>query len=275
MLITGIRRILLILVLSCFALLGLGYFYTPKIDMPDDQVIQASMNTLVKKEGHILKNEDFAYQVSETLAVKNFANPLSAFSFHSLSDSDSPFKIQLITDLGPIDLTFQMEPTSLSEITGFNEKYRITYLAHILENGRVNISLTSEKSYKFRFVFSASPGKNRQYAIMDNEIKYLSMSAPIEASGQFKWFGIDFDEHLFAIVFKEKTAIKYKISETGQMSLETNMPSNTLSADLVFTKKDYDLLVGLGKDLKLAVDFGFFDLLKIHLKHGVQFLLGK
>jgi YidC/Oxa1 family membrane protein insertase len=226
---------------------------------------------------HTLSNGAFNYQFNNDLSVVNLVNPNAVFDFHSLSDAKNPLKIQIITDFGPLDLLFQMEQNGPNHIVGKNVNYGVTYSAHILENGKVNFSLSSDKAYKFRFLFSSSEkkldnGQIRQFAIFGKDITHIAVTKAKEEDGTYKWFGIDYNYHLFALVLKDKTVMKYKSSENGQFALEFVSPVKDFSGDLVFTKKNYDHLVSLGDGLHLSVDFGFFAILAVPILRGLQFI---
>lgn len=294
------KRAFLAVLLSGIVLFGWQYFFTSKQVAPVAQTSQtvgaipsapaAATGTDVLPSAavvqgtspetltsHTLKSGDFSYQFNNDLSVSNLVNPNAVFDFKSLSDSKTPLKIQIITDYGPMDLFFQMEQSGPNHIIGTNKTYGITYSAHILDNGKVNFSLASDKPYKFRFLFSSTEkkldnGQIRQFAIFGKDINHIAVSKAKDADGTFKWFGIDYNYHLFAVVLKEKTVTKYKSTENGQFAVEFVNPTKNFTADLVFTKKNYDHLVSLGDGLQLSVDFGFFAVLAVPILRGLQFI---
>lgn len=294
------KRAFIAVLLSGFVLFGWQYFFTSKQVAPVTETSQTTgavpapiaaetiapgatpaaltqAATPVTLTSHILKNGEFSYQFNNDLSVVNLINPNAVFNFQSLSDSKTPLKIQIITDYGPMDLFFQMEQSGPNHIVGTNANYGVTYSAHILDNGKVNFSLASNKPYKFRFLFSSTEkkldnGQIRQFAIFGKDISNIEVTNNKEEDGSFKWFGIDFNYHLFALVLKDKAVAKYKSSENGQFAVEFVNPTKNFSADLVFTKKNYDHLVALGDGLHLSVDFGFFAVLAVPILRGLQFI---
>ena len=224
-----------------------------------------------------LKNNGFEFRINNDLSVTDMINPNSVFSFNSLTESSTPLRIQVVTDYGSSDLFFQMEQVGPNKIVGTNANFGVTFTSNILDNGRVNFSLSSEKAYKYRFVFDAKAkkldnGQVRQFAIFSNDVKHIAVSKDKEEDGTLKWFGVDFNYHLFALVFKDKTPSKYKTTEAGQLIVDVPVASKTFSGDLVFTKKNYDTLITLGDNLHLAVDFGFFAVLAVPILRGLQFI---
>lgn len=292
------KRAFIAVLLSGIVLFGWQYFFTSKQVQP---IVQTSINNVVTTAplgsnspsvetasqplavspvsltSYELKHGDFSYQFNNDLSVLNLVNPNSVFDFHSLSDSKLPLKIQIITDYGPLDLFFQMEQSGPNHIIGKNLNYGITYSAHILDNGKVNFSFASDKPYKFRFLFTSSEkkldnGQVRQFAIFGKDIKHIAVSKNVNEDGTYKWFGIDYNYHLFAVVLAEKTIIKYSSTDKGEFAIEFVAPVKNFAGDLVFSKKNYDNLVALGDGLHMSVDFGFFAILAVPILRGLQFI---
>jgi YidC/Oxa1 family membrane protein insertase len=224
-----------------------------------------------------LKNNEFEFKINNDLSVVEMKNPNSVFSFNSLTESSLPLHIQVVTDYGPMDLFFQMEQEGPNRIVGKNLNYGVTFTGTILDNGRMNFNLTSEKAYKLRFIFEAKEkkldnGQVRQFTIYGKDVTQIAVSKDKEDEGNLQWFGVDFNYHLFALIFKDKLPAKYKTNEKGQLIVDLATPSKTFNGDLIFTKKNYDTLIGLGDNLHLSVDFGFFAVLAVPILRGLQFI---
>ena len=218
-----------------------------------------------------LANNGFEFRINNDLSITEMKNPNSVFSFSSLTDSAFPLKIQVVSDYGPIDLFFQMEQHGPNHIIGKNLNYGVTFTSSIQDNGRVNFNLTSDKPYKYRFIFDAKEkkldnGQVRQFAIYSNDVKHIAVTKEKEEDGTLKWFGVDFNYHLLAVVLKDKT------TSSGQLQVDIPLASKSFSGDFVFTKKNYDNLIALGDNLHLAVDFGFFAVLAVPILRGLQFI---
>ncbi len=237
----------------------------------------ASGNLPLTITSNTLVNNGFEFKINNDLSIVEMKNPNSVFSFNSLTDVSLPLKIQVITDYGPLDLFFQMEQTGSNKLVGKNLNYGVTFNAFIQENGRLSFNLSSDKAYKFRFVFDAKEkkldnGQVRQFALFGTDVKHIAVGKDKEEDGTLKWFGVDFNYHLFGLILKEKAPVKYKTTIAGQLIVDVPTASKTISADLVFTKKNYDTLIGLGDNLHLAVDFGFFAVLAVPILRGLQFI---
>lgn len=247
---------------------------TPKLNSEKSTLPVVQPTTITSN--NLIKN-GFEFRVSNDLTITEMKNPGAVFSFASLTDSASPLKIQVITEYGPLDLFFQMEQTGPNKVVGKNLNYGVSVSATIQENGRVTFNLNSEKPYKYRFVFEAKEkkldnGQIRQFAIFSNDIKHIDVLNDKEEDGILKWFGVDYNYHLFALVLKEKIPAKYKTTTTGQLIVDIPTASKTFTGDLVFTKKNYDTLKGLGDNLHMSVDFGFFAILAVPIFRGLQFI---
>ncbi len=293
------KRAFIAVLLSGIVLFGWQYFFAPKQSSVGEKVLPkiegttspalstTQVNSAINPQTPVvipntvisynLKNADYDFSINNDLSVTDFKNPNSVFNFNSLTDTATPFKIQVITDYGPTDLFFQMEKIGSNKLSGKNDIYGVNFLATILENGKVNFSLNSDKAYKLRFIFSASAkkldnGQVRQFLLYSKDVKHIEVSKEKEEDAILKWFGTEFNYHMFALVFKDKAAAKYKTSEQGQLIVELVTPIKSFNGDLVFTKKNYDTLIGLGDNLHLAVDFGFFAVLAVPILRGLQFI---
>lgn len=230
----------------------------------------------VALSSNVLKNKEFEFKMNNDLSITEMKNPNSVFSFSSLTDSSTPLRVQLLNDNGaPTELLFTMEQQGENKLVGRNDAAGVTLTATLLENGKVDINIASTKPHKFRFIFDAKPkkldnGQVRHFAVYGNDVKFITVDDDQDADANIKWMGVDFNYHLFALVFKDKLAAKYKTTEAGQMSVELPSATQNISFDLVFTKKNYDTLIGLGDNLHLSVDFGFFAVLAVPILRGLQ-----
>jgi YidC/Oxa1 family membrane protein insertase len=298
------KRAFIAVILSGLVLFGWQFYFAPKqVNTPQDQSTSkvattsatstaqpqpelspaksASANTTISTPpsltNYSLKNGDFVFSLNNDLSVSQLKNPNSVFSFNSLSDTDLPLKIQLLTDAAPVDVLFSMEKNGDNKVIGTNANYGINFSAVVAENGKVNLALNSSKPYKYRFIFAAKPkkldnGQLRHFSIYSNEVKTVEVSKEKDGDASLKWFGLDFNYHMFMMVFKDKVVSKYKTNDKGELIVDMANPVSTLSSDLVFTKKNYDTLLSLGDNLHLAVDFGFFAVLAVPILRGLQFI---
>ncbi|MDO9181341.1 MAG: membrane protein insertase YidC [Bacteriovorax sp.] len=297
------KRAFVAVLLSGVVLFGWQYYFAPKnnvntpkaittealatktIDSKDatDAAVLSSgtpanaANLPMTITSNTLSHNGFEFRINNDLSVTEMKNPNSVFSFSSLTDVALPLKIQVVTDYGPMDLFFQMVQSGSNKISGKNTNYGVNFTASILDNGRVAFNLSSDKAYKYRFIFDAKEkkldnGQVRQFALFGNDVKLIAVTNDKDEDGTLKWFGVDFNYHLFALILNDKIPAKYKTTTAGQLIVDVPTASKTFSGDLVFTKKNYDTLIGLGDNLHLAVDFGFFAVLAVPILRGLQFI---
>ena len=100
-----------------------------------------------------LKNQDFEFKINNDLSVVEMKNPNSVFSFASLSEASAPLRIQIVTDYGPADLFFEMKQEGPNKLIGKNLNYGVNFAASILDNGKVNFSLNSDKALQIQIYF--------------------------------------------------------------------------------------------------------------------------
>lgn len=296
------KRAFIAVLLSGVVLFGWQYYFTPKNGAAKNEVVAPKNSDVAVKVtptdststlspttvatntnlpatiiNYKLVNNGFEFKINNDLSITEMKNPNSVFSFNSLTDSPSPMRIQIVTEYGPLDLFFQMEQAGPNKIIGKNLNYGVSFYASIQENGKVAFNLTSEKPYKYRFIFNAKEkkldnGQIRQFALFATDVKHIDVSSDKEEDGTLKWFGVDFNYHLFALILKEKTPSKYKTTTAGQLIVDVPAATKEISGDFVFTKKNYDTLIGLGDNLHLSVDFGFFAVLAVPILRGLQYI---
>ena len=299
---TDQKRAFIAVLLSGLVLFGWQYYFAPKTPLTTTAPVTTAPKTAVDLtakpaaseatlnagepvaetvpttvQAYTLSKDKFEFTINNDLSVIDMKNPNSVFDFKSLTEVAKPLKIQVITDYGALDLFFNMTQEGPNKIVGTNPNYGVKFEAFIKDNGRVHISMSSDKAYKYRLVFDAKAkkldnGQIRHYSIMTKDVKTIEVGNDKEIDGNVNWVATDFNFHLFALVFPKETPARYKTTEAGQMYVEIPNASNTFSADLVFTKKNYDELISLGDNLHLAVDFGFFAILAVPTLRALQFV---
>ncbi len=289
------RRAFIAVLLSGLVLFGWQYFYTSKLPVPSQTIVPTLPQTAISPSAEMkpantdtaaipatlqtltLNKDKFGLKIRSDLSVVDMENPNSVFDFKTLSDSESPLKIQVVTDYGPMDLMFQVEQNGPNKISGFNQNFGVSFIAFIKDNGRVQITLKSDKSYKFRLVFDAKEksldnGQVRKFTLFTKEVNTFDVTSGEEGDGTLKWAGIDFNYHFFGFVLAKETPARYKTNEKGQLLIDIPELTKEFTADLVFTKKNYDNLIALGDNLHQTVDFGFFAILAVPTLRTMQFI---
>ena len=297
---TDQKRAFVAVLLSGLVLFGWQYYFAPQTDVKTQAPVK--VNEVIKNvpadvaqvatigsepspqaaqvttiQTYTLSHNGYEFKINNDLSVVDIKNPNSVFDFKSLSDSTSPLKIQTITEYGSLDLIFQMQQLSPNKIVGSNQNFGVNFEAFIRDNGRIALKITSLKPSKFKLLFQAKEktldnGQIRHFITYSNSVHTIAAQKEDDKDGNYKWVGTDFNFHLFALVFNKETPARYKTTEAGLMSIEIPEATKEFTADLVFTKKNYDELILLGDNLHLSVDFGYFAILAVPTLRALQFV---
>jgi YidC/Oxa1 family membrane protein insertase len=226
----------------------------------------------------VLKGEKTSFHFKSNLALEDVSNSDAVFSFKSVVSEKAPFKVFVKLPGGDRELnlvgqasgrTYQGEDRSL----GIVAKLMIT------DDGTLSLNLNSSTAYQYKFIINSSEKtldnqQIREFLVLTSDVERSAVGESHQGDGSVKWFGVDFNFHLFSFIFKEKVVLKYWASEKGSFTVETVNPTNALNTRVVFLKKNYDDLDKLGDNLGLSIDFGFFGILSIPLLRGLQFIYG-
>jgi YidC/Oxa1 family membrane protein insertase len=297
------KRALLAVVLSGLVLFGWQFFFAPQQTKQAFEAQQQSSKTIEsteqakKVEKTPVTSEVEPVKTIETTDVKTFklVNSIAEYSIDSyLSVSDAKFydsneplskvfktkyKIHSIEFLKgdiykPTFFTITQISTQQLDLVSFDNKIKGTLKLN--ENGVLNYSLSSTNPIKYRFKFAAEEatldnGSSRQFSYFTNEFDYTTVGNDDRGDTSFKWFGLDFNYHLFATYYTDKTPILYSITENGYFTLTPNSSENVVDFNTVYVRKDYDYLSTLGNNLQASIDFGMFSILSIPILRGLQF----
>jgi YidC/Oxa1 family membrane protein insertase len=224
-----------------------------------------------------LSNGGHRFQFQSDLTVENIFNDVAVFDFQSIAGSEKPFHIEVITTTGSQRLYFDLTPgLSGSSLEGHNSTYDVSLRATLNEEGKLDFHLQSTNPLKYRFVFTSIAGENensqsREFIYYMTDIDREITGSSASGDGLLKWFGIDFNYHLFAFIFPERLRSSYVMSTDGTYTIDLLDGFTDFHGELVFTKKNYDLLTSLGHNLHLSVDFGFFGILAVPILRGLDF----
>ncbi len=298
------KRMFLAVVLSGIILFGWQYFFAPKpvannqTEIKSQTIDQKSPVSEAKLEGADpsiatstevnkepinlqsieLKNGDYSFAFNSDLSFENAANPNSVFPFSGIADTKYPAKVEIITEYGALDVRFDINRIASNKVTGSNANFGVQFEAELKNDGKLFFNLTSQKAYKYRFLFEAKEkkldnGQIRHFAYYNNaKLNTVTVGDDKESDGSIKWIGVDHNYHLFSFVFNSPETTRYKITEDGKFYVDTNDKKTSLSGYFVFTKKTYDHLVSLGDNLHLSVDFGMLSILAVPMLHSLQWL---
>ena len=297
------RRVFLAVVLSGVVLVVWQTFFAPKVSVEEkmkaykqeekvfhqenvnsNKDLPAIVSTnpvesssVVAVKDHTLKNDFASFSFNNRLNIESSQNKNSIIDFMSIVGGKKPFQIQVLAPAGPknISLDWNVDDDGKS-IRGKDQSLDLDVVISLLENGRLNFALSSSKAHRFRFIFNSSKkelenNQMRRFVVFSKDVDRFIVGDSESGESKVKWFGVDFNFHLFAFSFEEKQMAKFSASESGRLYVDTIGPVNQLKGGLIFTKKDYDYLLSFGDKLELSVDFGFFYILAVPIMRGLQF----
>src|SRR5690606_11667018 len=136
--------------------------------------------------------------------------------------------------------------------------------------------LTSTEAFNYRFGYKAKAEKKsmhnfKQFVYLSDDFNTIEVGDDDKGDAQLKWFGLDYAYHIFTNVLPEKTSFLFNATEEGAFTLNASKATNNLEFYQVYAKKEYDLLVSYGDNLKLSVDFGIWSIIAVPILRGLQF----
>ena len=227
-----------------------------------------------------VRDEKSLFQISNFLTIENIVTKNAVSSFDDIVGFKSPFSIEILTGRGGTQpLAFDFFPfQEHNRLKGKDSTYEVDLNIYLDPKGRMFVSLHSPHSYRYRINFYSEPqdmgnGRIREFlSLKGGEVERQTVGDEENDSGSFKWLGLDFNYHIFVWVQSKKiNALKYQMMDSGKIIVDTLEPATSHEGYFVFTKKNYDDLIGLGDNLHLAVDFGMFGILAVPILRGLQF----
>ena len=296
------KRLFLAVVLSAIVLFGWQVFFAPKILTTQDITVQenhpfpdnqpqssrggrpvenvkknGSLTTKLNLQNIILENFDSSLHLSSDLTIYDYKTNNARFPFFDIIGSNRAFEIYVINTENLLEkINFIVEQHSSKDLLiAKNKKYGIRLTVKLENNGRSLLTLTSSIPLRYRIQFNSAPakldnGQARQFITFSQDVETYSLDEEMRLEEPFRWFGVDFNYHIFAIVFDEKRPLVLEIVREGLLIADLSRPMNSLEFSLVFTRKDYDLLESYGNSLHMAVDFGVFGILGVPILRILQ-----
>jgi YidC/Oxa1 family membrane protein insertase len=214
--------------------------------------------------------------IRNDLAVSNIKGPNTKFTFQDIGGNKLPFKVQLLLNGQAQNLVFDLQKTSDTSLKGEDSRFGIKFGLELKEDGKINFSFNSEKPSRYRFLFDSKKeqlvsNQIRDFLVFSKEVERYEVGSSEVKEENIKWFGIDFNFHVINFIFPNKVMSKYRMQESGMITIDTINPINYFSGDLLFVEKNYDHLLALGDKQHLAVDFGVFGIIAVPILRGLQF----
>ena len=232
-----------------------------------------------EKEIVTVQDEKSLFKLSNFLTIEDVFTENAVSPFNEIVGFNDPLSIELLTSRGPRPLSFEFSSSREgNRLSGKDSNYGVELNIHLDPMGKLFVSLRSNHPYLYRITFHSKEqdlgnGRIREFvALKGGEVERQRVGEEEGARGSFRWVGLDFNYHLFVWTQTQKiNPLKYQMTSSGKIVVETLEPSNIYEGYFIFTKKNYDDLMSLGDNLHLAVDFGFFGILAVPILRGLQF----
>ena len=157
-----------------------------------------------------------------------------------------------------------------------NKDLGINGVIELTEEGKLNYNLSSDKPFQYRFVYKVDPTKISSYKLKHfvyytDDFSSVEVGDDKKGDSKIKWFGFDFDYHIFTNVFPERTTFLFQTTEEGTFILNATEAVTELNFYQIFAKKEYDQLISFGDKLQLSVNFGMWSIIAVPILRGLQF----
>lgn len=245
---------------------------------------QAPTDSNIIEKVITLSNGNHSITFDNSLRIKEFTNVNSQFTYeNTIGHPKESFKIQVATDRSKnfSDVVFNFTDVTNTNATAVDPVHNISATINLTDDGRVTLSFNSSTPYIYRTYFGATNSdeekhetnnhKSREFVFFASKVNRTKVGKTDTGEGAVRWAGVDYNYHLFSMIFRNKTSAVYNAYESGDFNIELTTPVQSFNSDIVFLKKDYDKLIAFGDKLELSVDFGFFGIIAVPILRGLQF----
>jgi YidC/Oxa1 family membrane protein insertase len=287
---TDQKRAFYAVVVSGIILFGWQYFFAPapvqqstnitttssgnvSIPVASDTaaVATGTTNTLTQNQSFELVNGKFSATLDSTLAIRNFVHTSSVFSFDEIVGNQNPFAVQLNAN----SRLFTISKINNNKLEFVSETIKGS--VELSDRGDLNFSYKFTDKVDLTFQFNSSVkklenGQERFFVYLTNSYEQLDIDDEETIDASVRWLGVDFNYHLFAITFPQKTQSILHTSGKGDLSALLKSVTGDFNYRIVFLKKEYSLLTSFGDNLHLAVDFGIWSIFAEWILFSLQWL---
>lgn len=290
------KRAILAVILSGIVLFSWQAFFAPKVEITPPKQVAANANVEVKKPlvpaatTETVAQPSVATEVTtvnlnsaqesvtldNALALTGMSSRFSKLPFDEIVGSTSAFQIVFRDERNnEVPVLFAGNLTDAGSWQGSaSDGTKVSFT--FADDGRLHFNLESPTAKRLRFLVRSSPAQidsqnQRSFLFFTKEVVREYVGDDDKGEGSAKWFGLDFNYHIFAMVLPERLAMTYKGYESGLVEFDLVQPVTNFSASIIYAQKDYDVLHGLGDNLDMSVDFGIFGVLAVPILRGLQF----
>lgn len=223
-----------------------------------------------------LSNDKAKYTLDSLLSIKDAHFPNEARKFKNLFEQKNNNSVEFFIAGSFKKVFFTFTNIKKDSVSILNKKFGITGVVFIDEKGFINFNLNSKEPLKYRFNFldkkeSLSMVQTRNFALYSNDLEVINVGDDEQGDKKLSWAGLDFDYHVFFVVFDKPDNFIYKTTELNNLNVSSSNLTTQVSYKYLFARKEYDSLKNLGHNLELSVDFGMWSLLAVPILRGLQF----
>ncbi len=295
------KRAILAVVLSGIVLFSWQAFFAPKVKIvaPEKVASNAAVvnnntkvpvtntKTSVNSNNQVIvdstelvnfeiSNATESVKLDNALAISDFSSRYNKLPFHEIVGSTTAFQVTFLDERNnEVPQFFNATESSSTSWQGQSSDGS-TVKWTLEEDGRLHFALQSPSPKRLRFLLRSTPAQvdaqnRRNFLFFSKDVARDTIGTSDSGEGSAKWFGLDFDYHLFAMVLPEKLTMTYKSYESGLVEYDLVKPVISFTSSIIYAQKDYDVLHALGDKLDLSVDFGIFGILAVPILRGLQF----
>lgn len=293
------KRAIMAVILSGIVLFSWQAFFAPKVPVNPPKVVaeqksvtttpvttaqetvEAKTNAPVVSDNfeqtkfELAADAEFA-QLDNALSLSDIRSRFSKLGFNEIVGADTAFQILFRDERNKeFPLVFSGAVNEQGEWVGTSsDGTQAAFKFH--DDGRLHFSVTSSKPKRLRFVIRSNAAQvdshnQRNFVVFTKDVTRDTIGSAENGEGSVKWFGVDYNYHLFAVVLQDRLNVLYRSYESGLVEFDLVQPISQFNASIIYAQKDYDVLAGLGDNLDLSVDFGIFGILAVPILRGLQF----
>jgi YidC/Oxa1 family membrane protein insertase len=289
------KRAFLAVILSGAVLLVWQMFLMPKEKSVEVSSVESKAQSVVAQKSQELPPtpESLAQPTIEAqnISLEFRESTLKISNKFEIVDLKSKSNVYQFLDLykdAPIQLfSGKFEAENILYVTSYSKINDNTYEV-LLRNSSIKKVTISETNngldFSFEFLKPAAVsflikhqditlenGQASSFVFFDNASERLSVSDEENKESSLAWFGIDFNYHLLAISLPKRENYRYSVGNS-QFKLQKTAESSEFKFELIFAKKNYDLLINFGNNLDKSIDFGIWGIIAVPILRGLQFI---
>jgi YidC/Oxa1 family membrane protein insertase len=291
------KNALFAVVLSGLILFGWQYFFAPKAPAPGVLTTTTEETTTpaatsggtatiteaatpaptTNLQNVTLQTTGLSASFKNNLLVTSMEHTQARFPFAEIVGSEAPLAIEIAPE-GQKFVALNLATVESSEArwVGRDEATGVVVTTTFSGPEMVGFKITAPQPFKYRLTFTSTDkklenGQQRFFSFYNDKLHHWTIGDDEMTDTTVSWAGIDFNYHLFGVSFPKAPGLVLRGLTDGRFQLFPNYTVPELSFEILYVKKEYNYLTSLGRNLKHAVDFGFWGFFAEIILRGLQF----